>query len=193
MSKKINLLCATGNIQKFALGQRAFARRDITLEQVSIEIDEIQGEDSEVILYDKAKKAFAIIGQPVLVSDDSWSIPALNGFPGPYMKSMNHWLSPEDFINLMQGKEDRTIYLEQRLAYIDDTEIVTFNKKIQGTIVEKPRGNSGPPIMRVVELEDDGMTIAELYDNGIANKHGLKRDAWSDAAIWYADKVGILS
>lgn len=193
MSKKITLLCATGNVQKFALGQRAFDRHDIVLEQITIETDEIQGEDSETILNDKAKKAFAIIGKPVLVSDDSWSIPALNGFPGPYMKSMNHWLSPEDFIHLMQGKEDRTVYLEQHLAYIDDTEIVTFTKKIQGIIVERPRGHTGPSIMRVVELEDDGMTIAELYDKGIADKHSLDRDAWSDAASWYADKVRALA
>lgn len=188
-TKKPSLLCATGNLHKFSLGQRAFERHGIQLEQIAIEIDEIQGEDAEVILHDKAKKAFAVTSKPVLVSDDSWSISALNGFPGAYMKSVNHWLEPEDFMNLMQDKKDRTIYLEQRLACIDDKEIVTFNKRLTGTIVKEPRSHTGPPIMRIVELEDDGMTIAELYDNGIANKHGLERDAWKDAADWYAEKV----
>jgi XTP/dITP diphosphohydrolase len=189
MSKKMSLLCATSNNQKFALGQHAFMQHNNTLEQILIDIDEIQGEDAEVILRDKAKKAFAIVGKPVLVSDDSWDIPALNGFPGAYMKSMNHWFSPADFINLIRDKEDKTIYLEQRLAYIDASGIVTFNKRIRGIIVSEPRGHTGQAIMHVVELEDDGMTIAELYDKGIANDYSSKRDAWNDAAQWYSKKL----
>lgn len=189
MNEKITLLCATGNAEKFALGQAAFAKHNIVLEQITVDTDEIQGEDAEIILNDKAKKAFAIVGKPVLVSDDSWSIPVLNGFPGPYMKSINHWFTPDDFMSLMRGKADRTVYLEQRLAYIDGDEIVTFSKRIKGIFVTEPRGHTGPPIMRVVELEDDGMTIAELYDKGIGKKRGLQRDAWTDAADWYSKKL----
>lgn len=188
MTNKKILLCATSNSQKFTLGRLAFAKYDIALEQVMIEVDEIQGEDQQVILKDKAKKAFAAVGQPVLVSDDCWSIPALNGFPGAYMKSMNHWFEPQDFIRLMDGKDDRTIYLDQNLAYIDDDGIVTFSKRLKGIIVKEPKGTTGPPIMHVVELEDDGMTVAEAFDKGLANRHGTERDAWKDAAIWFAAK-----
>ncbi len=188
MTDRKKLYCATGNAQKFALGKRAFAAHGIELEQVFIEIDEIQGEESEAILADKARKAFELVGAPVLVSDDSWSIPALNGFPGPYMKSINHWFEPRDFLNLLQDKTDRTVYLDQYLAYIDEAGIVTFNKRLTGVFVTEPRGETGPPIMRVVELEDDGMTIAEVYDAGISEQRGAKRDAWSDAAAWFATK-----
>ncbi len=184
--KKSTLLCATTNAEKFALGQAAFAGHGITLEQVLVDIDEIQGEDADMILHDKAKKAFAAIGKPVLVTDDSWSVPALGGFPGPYMKSMNHWFTPEDFMALMHDKADRTVYLEQHIAYIDADEIVTFSKRIKGVFVAEPRGYTGPPIMRVVELEGDGMTIAELYDKGSIQGHGMQPDAWNDAADWYA-------
>lgn len=182
------LLCATGNAQKFALGKTAFDKEGIDLEQVFIDIEEIQSEDSEVILADKARKAFEAVGKPVLVSDDSWSIPALKGFPGPYMKSMNHWLTPSDFLHLMKDKKDRTIYLDQRLAYIDKDGITTFDKRLTGVIVKSPKGETGPPIMRIVELEDDGMTIAELYDAGLANHKGTERDAWKDAATWFASR-----
>lgn len=189
MSSRPKLYCATGNAQKFALGKLAFDKEGIDLEQIFIDIDEIQSEEPEVILADKARKAFAAAEAPVIVSDDSWSIPALKGFPGAYMKSMNHWLEPSDFLHLMQDRDNRTIYLDQRLAYIDQDGIVTFNKRLKGVIVKSPKGETGPPIMRIVELEDDGMTIAELYDKGIADKRGLERDAWSDAAEWYTQKV----
>ncbi len=182
------LACATGNAQKFALGKLAFKRQGIELKQVAIEIDEIQGENPEPIVLDKVRKAYDILKRPVLVSDDSWVIPALNGFPGAYMKSMNHWLSPQDFINLMRDKTDRTIYLDQYLAYMDDTDTKVFKKRIVGTIVNEPRGETGPTIMRVVELEGDGMTIAEAFDAGMANRKGVERDAWKDAAEWFADR-----
>ncbi len=186
--KKSTLLCATTNAQKFSIGQAAFSNRGITLEQLVIDIDEIQGEDADTILHDKARKAFAAIGKPLLVTDDSWSVPALNGFPGPYMKSINQWFTPEDFMAIMRDKTDRTIYLEQHVAYIDADEIVTFNKRIKGVFVTEPRGHTGPPIMRVVELEGDGATIAELQDKGIVQGHSLQDDAWTNAADWYASR-----
>ena len=189
LSSRPKLYCATGNTHKFALGKIAFDKQGIDLEQVFIDIDEIQGEDAEVILADKARKAFESLGVPVLVSDDSWSIPALKGFPGAYMKSINHWFEPLDFLNLMTGKEDRTIYLDQYLAYIDGNEIMTFTKRLRGVIVDSPKGDTGPPIMRIVELEDDGMTIAEAYDAGLANRKGAERDAWKDAAVWYSSHL----
>jgi len=188
MSSRPKLYCATGNAHKFALGKTAFDKQGIDLEQVLIDIDEIQSEDPETILADKARKAFAALGSPVLVSDDSWSIPVLRGFPGAYMKSMNHWFEPQDFLNLMKDKPDRTIYLDQYLAYIDEKGIVTFNKRLQGVIVETPKGRTGPPIMRVVELEGDDMTIAETFDAGLANRKGAERDAWKDAAIWFSSR-----
>jgi XTP/dITP diphosphohydrolase len=188
MINRLKLLCATGNAQKFALGKIAFGKQGIDLEQVWVDIDEIQAEDPEVILSDKARKAFGALRAPVLVSDDSWSIPALKGFPGAYMKSINHWFEPEDFINLMKFKKDRTIYLDQYLAYIDEDGIVTFNKRLRGVIVDSPKGEIGSSIMRVVELEDDGMTIAELFEVGLANQRVAKRDAWKDAATWFATR-----
>lgn len=188
MSSRPKLYCATGNAQKFLLGKTAFDKQGIDLEQVAIDIDEIQGEDPEVIVMDKAQKAFARIGSPVIVSDDSWSIPALGGFPGAYMKSMNHWFTSNDFINLMKDKKDRTIYLDQYLAYVDEDGVKIFNKRIEGMILNEARGETGPAIMHIVQLEDDGMTIAEAFDTGLATRKGVERDAWKDAAIWFSSR-----
>lgn len=186
MAQRSKLYCATGNIQKFTLAKIAFDNEGIDLEQVVIKVDEIQGEDPGVIIADKARKAFAILSHPLLVSDDSWSIPALNGFPGAYMKSVNHWFEPVDFINLMKDKADRTVYFDQRLVYVDKNDIVTFNQRSKGIIAEKPKGETGPPIMRVVELEDDGMTIAESFDTGLINQKDARCYVWKEAAEWFA-------
>ena len=190
ISTKLQLLCVTGNAEKFTLAKQAFTSEGIELTQAVYKTDEIQGEDAEKIIRDKAQKAFELAQQPLIVTDDSWSIPALGGFPGAYMKSVNHWFAPEDFLALMASKADRTVYLQQAVAYIDEYETVIFQNQISGYFVTEPRGNTGPPIMRVVSLEgDNDLTIAEIYDQGIAEDRGLTRDVWPQVAKWYKEKV----
>jgi inosine/xanthosine triphosphate pyrophosphatase family protein len=187
------LICATTNTMKFNFGKELFAMYDIELQQVVLDIAEIQGEDPEAIIRDKAKKAYAASGQPVLVTDDSWSIPGLNGFPGPYMKSMNQWFSADDFIRLTRDLKDRTIFINQFVAFKDELETVVFRHDIPGKILEEPRGNYGPPILKVVALDgDDGLSISETYDPGEEHETerlGRNAGAWQHLADWYAKKV----
>lgn len=187
------LICATGNAVKFEIGKALLSLHDIQLEQVVIDIDEIQGEDPEVVVRDKARKAFELIRKPVIVSDDSWSIPALNGFPGPYMKSINRWFTPADFIRLTSELTNKRIFLQQILAYQDAHETVVFRSDIPGTLTTEARGNAGPPIMKVVVLNGDGdLTISQVYDQKIEHESNrLKRlsGAWQQLAVWYEQKV----
>lgn len=164
------LLCATGNNEKFGLGQTALIEYGIELVQSPVDIDEIQGEDSERIVRDKAEEAYQKLGEPVVVTDDSWAIPALGGFPGPYMKSMNHWFSPNDFINLTQSLTDKTIVIDQYLGYHDGSQIHVFHNQRGGKLLNKPKGVSGPPSQKVIAMDgDNGMSISEMYDQGIGN------------------------
>jgi XTP/dITP diphosphohydrolase len=186
------ILCATGNNEKFGIGQQLLKKYAIDLEQVVLEIDEIQNEDIEKIIRDKAQKAYAQLQQPVIVSDDSWTIPGLKGFPGPYMKSMNHWFTPTDFIHLTRALTDRTIYLNQLVAYQDEDETVIFRKDIPGTLLQEARGSYGPAIMKVVSLAaDNGLSIAETYDQGKEHdddRLNRRSDAWKELALWLQEK-----
>jgi inosine/xanthosine triphosphate pyrophosphatase family protein len=183
-------------MSKFGLGKHAFAKFEIELEQIVIEIDEIQGENPELIIRDKARRAFELTHKPVVVSDDSWSIPGLNGFPGPYMKSMNHWFTPDDFVRLTRHLTDRRIYLNQFVAYQDEHETTVFSCDLSGTISKEPRGNYGDPAMKVVQMDiDEGKTLSEVFDQGTA--HSTERlsknggDVWDVLAKWYADKIQV--
>lgn len=185
----MKLLCATSNSIKFGLGQQMCRRHGIELEQIVIEVDEIQGEDSEEILRHKARAVFERLRQPVIVTDDSWRIPALNGFPGPYMKSMNTWFTPDDFLRLMHGVRDRSIILEQRIAYIDEAEIVTFEHDVPGQLGQKASGNSDIPITKLVQLDvDNGLSMAEVYERGLEHQPARidkMSVAWQEFAKWY--------
>lgn len=182
------ILIATGNDFKFAIARANLTHFGIEAEQTVLEIDEIQGEDAELIIRAKAQAAFDALGQPVLVTDDSWNFSGLRGFPGPYMKSINHWFTPDDFIRLTRDLDDRLVTLEQWVAYQDEHECVVFRKDLPGTILTEPRGEYGAPLMKVVTLEgDDGLSISEMYDAGKAHDETriARGSAWFQFGEWH--------
>lgn len=181
---------ATSNQQKIQIAEVVCSEANIIVKAVSVEIDEIQGEDPEMIVRDKARRAYEQLGVPVVVSDDTWNIRALKGFPGPYMKSINHWFEPEDFLRLMNGIEDRHITLHQYLAYTDGSVIQVFQNDINGQIIENVRGkNDKSPNMTVVALDsDNGKTIAEVFEQGteaVVARYKNRPDAWHGFVDWF--------
>lgn len=162
-----SVVFATGNAEKFEIARAVCEPLGLRLCQKKLDIDEIQGEDSEVIIRNKARKAFELLHEPAIVSDDSWNIPGLNGFPGPYMKSMDHWFTPQDFLNLTRPLKDRRIILIQLLAYDDGRHVHIVRKEHIGTLLTEARGSYGMPLQKVVTMPgDNGLSIAEAYDRG---------------------------
>jgi inosine/xanthosine triphosphate pyrophosphatase family protein len=184
---------ASSNKEKFAIAQVVCEQANITVEQIFLDIDEIQGEDPETIVKDKVQRAYEQYGKPVVVSDDSWSVPSLNGFPGAYMKSINYWFGAGDWIHLMDGITDRTIVLQQFLAYTDGRETIIFKNEIPGIILESPKGQSKKsPNMEVIALDgDNGKSIAEVFAKGyeaVVDRYKNRNDVWHALAAWYSEK-----
>ena len=53
--------------------------------------------------------------RPVIKSDVGYFIEALNGFPGPFLRYINDYLTSEEILKLMEDKENRTILLKECL------------------------------------------------------------------------------
>lgn len=185
---------ATSNQEKMLIAQTVCSKFDIKVERANIEIDEIQGEDPVIIVRDKARRAYEGLSKPVVVSDDSWDIPALNGFPGPYMKSINKWFKPEDFLRLMSGVQNRSIILHQLLVYYDGSTMKVFSNDINGKVIDRPRGkNDQSPNMTVIVLDqDNGKTIAEVFEqgkDGVIDRYKTRPDVWHGFAEWYKSET----
>ncbi|HEY4160905.1 MAG TPA: non-canonical purine NTP pyrophosphatase [Candidatus Saccharimonadales bacterium] len=180
------LFFATGNAEKFEIAQAACGPLGVTLEQAKLDISEIQGEDSEVIIRDKIQKAFDLLKRPVIVSDDSWSIPGLRGFPGPYMKSIDHWFTPQDILNLTRPLQDRRIILIQLLAFQDERGQKVFRKEHEGALLTEARGAYGNPFQKILAMPgDDGLSVAEAYDLGAVRAERDVAAGWQAFAAWY--------
>jgi XTP/dITP diphosphohydrolase len=181
---------ATTNREKIQIAETVCAEAAVSVKSVGLDIDEIQGEDPELIVKDKARRAYEELSKPVVVSDDTWNIPALSGFPGAYMKSINHWFTAQDFLRLMEGIENRRIILHQFLAYTDGKITKVFRNDIPGKIIYEPRGeNSKSPNMAIIVLDsDNGKTIAQVFEQGIeavVARYKNQPDAWHEFVDWY--------
>ncbi|MEI6054317.1 MAG: non-canonical purine NTP pyrophosphatase [Candidatus Saccharibacteria bacterium] len=182
----MNITFVTGNQRKLGEAKQACKDFDIEVEQKQLEIDEIQNHDPIKISIHKANTAFKLLKRPIVVNDSSWTIPALNNFPGGYMKDIAEWFTSKDFINLMKDKADKRIGCIETVIYRDKDLTKIFHKEFWGEIATKPKGKSGNSIERVAIF--NGKTLAEFHDEG-RFAYESKDYIWHDFAKWYAKKI----
>ena len=178
----------TGNLYKFDIAFHTLRKHGIKVTRAEAEIDEIQGEDEVIIAKDKAQKIYDKLQKPILVNDDSWSIPGLNGFPGPYMKSMNHWLTAEDFLRLTKPLKDRRVYLIQVSIYQDETGQTVFRKELPGVLLDNVSKFPGTPNAKITSLTKDGLSIAEVRSMSMKQLAHELDSVWNDVAEWLKEK-----
>lgn len=174
----------TGNQSKFNNAQILFESKKINLTQIKLDIYEIQSSDPFLIAKSKAQQAWEQLRKPLFINDTFWIIPALKGFPGPYMKYINIWFTPQDFINLMRNKTNRTIILRDTIVYIDKRESKIFTNDHTGTILETVySGEYKNPSDAVISLSKSGKSLAEE----VANKSFFLKEeniAWNEFIKW---------
>jgi len=128
----------------------------------NINLLEIQTLSVEEVVSFKAKQAFEIIKEPVVVSDSGLEIVALNNFPGALVKFANEYLGQEGIVKLLEGKENRTAYFVAALAYCACLEKVQLViARDEGTIALNPRGE-GWHFDKIFIPKNENKTWAEL-------------------------------
>ena len=136
MQKKLHYV--TGNSGKFHQ-LKDILSPSINIQQTNLDIIEPQADSIAQIAISKAKQAFDILKEPLVVEDSGLYIEALHGLPGPYIKYMNDNLSLEQILDILHGKENRNCKWVSCLAYADKNgKIITFeDDSEQGTIAEE--------------------------------------------------------
>lgn len=176
------LYYATGNAHKINTAKLYLKEFDIEIEGKKLDLVEEQSDSVEEVALSKATQAFEILKSPLIVTDAGWFINALNGFPGLFMKYINQWFRPEDFLKLIDGQNDRSIILKEGLCYIDKDGSKVFTQKVRGEILMQAYGK-GLPSDQIISLSNTGMSIAEARENGI--KSADDQPVWKEFARWY--------
>lgn len=176
------LYYATGNESKFSNASKLFKDNGVDLHQLVVKLDEIQSDSSEDIALKKVRQAYIAKQSPLFVNDASWHIPALGGFPGPFMKYITQWFKTEDILNLMKDKSDRTIVLKDVIAYKDSTQEKIFVREAQGTLLEAPEGEpNGPFVTQLISFSYDGRSLASVRSVGYTER---ELPLWEEFIDW---------
>ena len=181
------IIFATGNQRKIIEATNKLEPFNIEVESREVEIDEIQHHDPMEITKAKARAAYDAIHEPVVVNDTSWSIPALGGFPGGYMKDVAEWWTPEDWIKIMSDRDDQTILCHENIVYFDGEKLQHFTTTYEGYFSNKSRGKHGNSIDKVTCLYGD-KTLAEGHDEKGTASNGIELGHWKQFGEWFANK-----
>lgn len=180
-----SILFATGNSRKISEARTTLASYEIEVEPVKVAIDEIQHDDPAEITKAKARAAYDVTGRPVVVSDTSWAIPALGGFPGGYMKDVGRWFNAQNWLDIMAKQSDRRILCLEHIAYFDGFEVKHFVETYEGQFVHEPRGreDDDESFERVVALYGNE-TMAEQLERGENASAGETLGHWQQFGEW---------
>lgn len=155
----------------------------IDIEPLELPIDEIQADDAEAIAVKKAKQAYRLARQPVVVATSFWNILALHGFPGAYADAVNRWLTSQEVLKLMEGKADRAVCLTQTIAYYDGKRSKVFQQDFWGALGLEARGQ-GTPIEQLVTMNGQDQTLAESSQESLTTWTAPQENPWQDFAKW---------
>ena len=147
-----------------------------------LDIPELRSDDIEKISRQKARYAYDLLHKPLIVDDTSFSIDALNGFPGPYAAYVLQSLGNQGILKIMKDVENRHAHFTTVISFADDRGIRSFSGAIHGTVIDAMRGAGGFGYDPIFEME--GRTLAEL---SVEEKNRISHRALALAAFreWF--------
>lgn len=155
-------ILVTGNVNKIKEMEKAFGEK---IEHINIDLDEIQGMDTEIIASHKATQAWEIVKQPIVVWDHAIYISCLNNFPGPLIKWFWETVTLEKICTIAALLKDNMISSKTTLTYYDGKELKHFHGQTNGTIPTEPRGKNGYGWDPIFIPEGLTITNSEMDDN----------------------------
>lgn len=157
----------------------------IETERVNGDIDEIQHLDGARVVADKARKAFALVGRPVLVDDSGIYFDRYKNFPGTYSKYLFKAIGYDGIFRLV--KEGDTATFICYVAYMDGDldEPVVMKGVYPGTITEEfPRDETNEmPYAPMYVPHNSVVRMSDMTPNERALDH--RHQALRAFAEWY--------
>ena len=150
---------ATGNPHKVAQIAEIL---DQPVIQTDIDLPEIQAVNVQEVIEQKARAAYRMVGEPILVEDTSLCFLAWNGLPGALIKWFLATVGKEGMCQMLSAYEDRHAIAETYLGYFDGHEFRVFSGKVAGTIADQPRGNNGFGWDPLFQPDGSDKTFAEM-------------------------------
>ncbi|MBU2612149.1 MAG: RdgB/HAM1 family non-canonical purine NTP pyrophosphatase [Nanoarchaeota archaeon] len=108
----------------------------------NLNLNEIQSGEIYEIVKHKAKEAYKILGEKVVVEDISLYLECLNRFPGPFVKFMIASIGSEGIYKMVKNYREKTAVVRCVVCHFDGKEFKFFTGDVKGKIVS-PKGKNG--------------------------------------------------
>ena len=158
------LLFVTGNLLKVEQIKKYL---DFSVGHIKLELDEIQAPDLATVATDKALRAYALVGKPILVEDTGLFFNALNGLPGPFIKWFLDEAGNDTLAKMLNGLNDRSAIAETCFALCDETGVHIFSGESKGSVSNIPRGTTRFGWNPIFIPEGETKTWAEMEEAGL--------------------------
>lgn len=183
----------TGNKWKVQIAKKSLKGSGIRIVQKELDLPEIQNEDVEEVAKFSAKWAAEKLQKPVVVTDAGYYIKALKGFPGPFIKFINKWLTTKDLLRLMGNENDRAIEVRVCLAYCEPGKNpVTFTPRIFAKLAKKEgrasKDGYDTTINRLMVHAGFNCVESEIPKSQIIKFWSEKEDYWKGLASYLGNK-----
>lgn len=130
--RKMNFTFISGNECKIKTAQNILGKDTFNITR--IDLQEIQSLDVEEVAREKAKTAYDILRQPVLVDDTALYIDNMNGFPGAFVKFYYTTIGLDGMIKHHEGSK---CFGKTVLVYYDGKEMNVYEGIVHGKIASE--------------------------------------------------------
>ncbi len=161
MSMQNSVVYVTGNAHK----ARYFSdMTGLEIQHEKADLEEIQSLNLSEIIEHKVRQAYVQLQCPVIVEDTKLSFRAMGGLPGSFIKFFIEQMSFEAICNLLDSFDDRTAFAGAAIAYFDGSTLEIFERELEGTIANEPRGDNGFGWNRIFIPKGSSKTLGEMDD-----------------------------
>lgn len=116
---------------------------DRPVEHRKLDLDELQSLDLRKVVEHKARQAYDMLKQPVLVEDATLTFEAMGRLPGTFIKWFIEELGYDGLVRLAQSLPTQKAYGTVCYAFCNGKEVKIFEGDMHGRMADGPRGTGG--------------------------------------------------
>lgn len=188
----MNVNYITTNKLKFDIAKQFFEiLDDYTLIQRKLHVPEIQDSSCEEIARQSARYAAQELREVCIVTDVGFSIDALKGFPGPFVKYVNEWLSEEQILRMLDNDSSRTVHFDDVLAIgFPNGDVKHFTHRVSGRLaLEGEYTKTGWPANSLFIPDGYSIPLGSMTDEDQEKFWLAENDNWQSAVSYLSKQL----
>lgn len=131
----------SSNLNKIREVQDILEPKGVNAIPVAQKIEEIQTDDVNLLIRDKAIRAFEVIGRPLFVEHTGLYASALNELPGGLTQVFWDKLEAEKVSEVFKALKNQAVIAKTHIGFINGKTIQIFVGEIEGAFSDEPRGD----------------------------------------------------